>query len=109
MHRGRMPPRSFTPQREAFLDVHAVEALFADVPAFAQQQHAQAPVAEPDTRLRQLARALAQGRERIFPAGVVHRRSRGLHDPTRPPRADAVPTLQVVHDVALLDGFQNFF
>ena len=59
-------------KRQAFLGVHAIKALFADLPAFAPQQHAQPAIAEPHARLRQLAHPLPQRRERILPARVVH-------------------------------------
>ena len=52
----RVAPRALPPERQAFLDVHAIEALFADIPAFAPQQHQQPAIAEPDARLGQFAR-----------------------------------------------------
>ena len=69
----RVAPRALPPERQAFLDVHAIEALFADVPAFVPQQHQQPAIAEPDARLGQFARPLTQSCERILPARVVHR------------------------------------
>jgi hypothetical protein len=31
-------PRTFAPQRQAFLGIHAIKALFSDRPAFTLQQ-----------------------------------------------------------------------
>lgn len=99
-----MTPRAFPPQRQAFLHVHAIEALLADVPAFPSQHHQEPVIAESHAGVGQLSDALAQGGEGVLPARVVHRRSRRLHDPTRAPRADAVPAHQVLHGLTLLDG-----
>ena len=73
----RVAPRALPPERQAFLAVHAIEALFTDVPAFAPQQHQQPVRVDSDTRLGQFARPLAQSRERILPARVVRRATRG--------------------------------
>ena len=62
MHGRRVAPRALPAQRQAFLGIHAIKALFADLPAFALQEDAQASIAEPHARLRQLAHPLPQGR-----------------------------------------------
>jgi hypothetical protein len=109
MHRGRMAPRSFPPQGQSFLGVHAIEALFADVPALAPHQHQEPAIAEAHPRLRQLAHPLAQGAERIAPALVPQTRPPEARRPTGASLADAIPAHQVAHHLALLHGLQNFF
>ena len=43
----RVAPRALPPERQAVLDVHAREALVADVSAFAPQQHQPPAIADP--------------------------------------------------------------
>ena len=104
MHGRHVSPRPFAPQSQAFLGVHAIDARFADRPAFALQQHTQPAISESDSGLRELAHALSQGGERVLPASVVHRRARGAHDETRASGADGVAAHQVLHNLTLLDG-----
>ena len=54
MHGGRVPPRSFPPQRRAILGMDAVRALFAHRPAFTLQQHPDPAIPEPHPRRLQL-------------------------------------------------------
>ena len=56
---------------QAFLDIHLIKALFADLPAFAAQQDQQPAVPEPHARLGELAHPLAQRGQRIAHAGIA--------------------------------------
>jgi hypothetical protein len=104
VHRGRVSPRAFPPERQAFLGIHSIKALFSHDPPLAQEQDAQPAVSKADPGLGELAHALPQRRERVLPASVVHRRSRRPDDEAGTPGADGVAAHQVLHDLTLLDG-----
>ena len=95
MDGGRVPPRALPAQRQAFLGVHAIKALFAHLPAFPAEHHQQPPISDPYPRLRHLAHPLPERREGISAAPVIHERPRGLHDATGPPLADRVAPVWV--------------
>ncbi len=104
MHGRRVAPRSPAAEGQALLGVHPIEALFADLPAFALQQHPEASVPEAHAGLGQLPHPLAQGREGIATCLVVRRGSCRLDHAARTPRAHLVVSRQVFRHFALPDG-----
>ena len=73
MHGRRVAPRAFPSQRQAFLGIHPIKALFADLPAFSVEQDQQPAIPEPYACLRELAHPLPQCRQRILSARIVDR------------------------------------
>lgn len=80
-------------QGQAFLRVHAIETLLPDLPAFPQHQHAEATIAKPHARLRQLPHALAQPGQRIPAALIPQARSPEACGACGAPLADTVASL----------------
>jgi len=71
MHGRRVAPRAFPSQRQAFLGIHPIKALFPDLPPFPLQQDTETTVAESDAGLRELSHPCAQRRQRVFATVVL--------------------------------------
>ena len=89
--------------------MYAIQAVHADLPAFAAAERHRRRPAEADARLRQLAEPLPERGLRIAPALIPQTGSTEPRGHCRSALAHVVAAHQVVHHFPLPDGLYHFF
>jgi len=106
---ARHLPALLGPHDQPFVPVQPVDSLRVHVPAFASQQHGQAPIAVAHMHSRQLSQTMPQHFIEYLPALVPQRPDRQLHNPRRVPLADSIGLLRPARQLPTRTRPYSFF